>query len=167
MESCLSCPIRTEHNPLLGKRAPLSATSDAMAEPTIIHVADHRSALDRVLTYYGLTPEILEVVPSVCDWCLTRGIPEENVNRMAKCFCNWQAGECRIVIRESFSQREFDNVNFAMEFRGFFDDVRKLSSMKLNLLHLLLHEIACHTLKTMEQNPRDTWAFAEMGKHDI
>jgi hypothetical protein len=71
------------------------------------------------------------------------------------------------VIRESFSQREFDNVNFAMEFRGFLDDVRKLNSMKLNLLHLLLHEIACHTLKTMEQNRRDTWAFAEMAKHDI
>jgi hypothetical protein len=107
------------------------AALDVMAERTVIHVADDRSAIDRVLTYYGLSPEISEVVPSVFDWCLTRGIPEENVDVMAKCFCNWHEGECRIVIRESFSQREFDDVNFAMEFRGFFDDVRKLSSMKL------------------------------------
>jgi hypothetical protein len=138
-----------------------------LAQPLIIHVADHRSAIDRVLTYYGLAPEMLEVVPSVFDWCRTRGIREENVNRMAKYFCHGDKGECRIVMRESFSQRELDNVNFAMEFRGFFDDVRKLSSMKLTLLHLLLHEIACHTLKTTDQNRRDTWAFAELAKHDI
>jgi hypothetical protein len=145
---------------------PLNITSDALAE-AVIHVADHRPAIDRVLMYYGLQPQILEVVPSVFEWCRARGIPEENVNRMARCFCKWDEGECRIVIRESFAQREFDNLNFAMEFRGFFDDVWKLRSMKLNLLHLLLYEVACHILKTMEQNPRDAWAFAEMAKHDI
>ena len=54
-----------------------------------------------------------------------------------------------------------------MEFQGFFDEVRRLSSLKVNLLHLLLSEIACHMLKTTEQTARDSWAFAELGKHDI
>jgi hypothetical protein len=109
----------------------------------------------------------LEVVPSVFDWCKEHGVPEQNVGRMAKCFCDWEKGECRIVIGEAFSQRAFDSANFTMELRGFVDEVRKLDSPKRNLLHLLLHEIACHTLRTMEQSPRDTWAFAEMAKHDI
>jgi hypothetical protein len=145
--------------------APLNSTLDVVAESPIIDVTDHRPAIDRVLAHYGLPSETLELVPSVFDWCREKGFPEENVNRMAKCFCNWDEDECHIVMRESFTQREFDNVNFAMEFRGFFDEVRRLNSLKLNLLHLLLHEIACHTLRTAEQEPRDAWAFAEMTKH--
>jgi hypothetical protein len=42
---------------------------------------------------------------------------------------------------------------------------RLLTSEKLWLLHLLLHEIACHILGTTEQCPRDIWAFNEMEKH--
>jgi len=138
-----------------------------MSEPPVIRVSDHRPAINRVLAHYGLAPETLEVVPSVFDWCRTNGVAEENVGRMAKCFCEWEKGECRIVMCEAFSQREFNSANFAMEFRGFVEEVRKLDSPKRNLLHLLLHEIACHTLRTTEQVPRDTWAFAEMAKHDI
>jgi len=86
---------------------------------------------------------------------------------MAQCFCARNKNECRIVMCDSFSQREFDNLNFAMEFQGFFDEIRKMSSLKINLLRLLLREIACHTLGTTEQVARDTWAFVEMTKHEI
>ncbi|MGZ9004575.1 MAG: hypothetical protein ACXW20_12410, partial [Burkholderiales bacterium] len=77
------------------------------AQPTVLHVADHRAALERVLAYYGLPAETLQLVPNVFDWCRTSGVPAENVDRMAKCLCNWDKGECRIAMRESFSQREF------------------------------------------------------------
>jgi hypothetical protein len=138
-----------------------------MSEPPVIRVSDHRRAINRILAYYGLAPETLEVVPNVFDWCQANGIAEKNLGRMAKCLCDWEKSECRIVMSEAFSQRAFDSANFTMELRGFVDEVRKLNSPRRNLLHLLLHEIACHTLRTTEQAPRDSWAFAEMVKHDI
>lgn len=133
----------------------------------VIRVVEERAWIDCVLQHYGLPPQTLVVVPSVFDWCLEHGYAEDDVGRMAKCFCNWDAGDCLIVMRESFSQAAFDSVNFTMQCRGFVDEVDVLTTPKLNLLHLLLHEIACHTLRTTEQEPRDTWAFAEMAKHDI
>jgi hypothetical protein len=138
-----------------------------MGQPPVIRVSDHRHAINRILAHYGLKPDTLEVVPSVFEWCRANGIAEKNIGRMAKCFCNWDTGECHIVMCDAFSQRAFDNANFIMECRGFADKVGKLDSPKQNLLHLLLHEIACHTLRTTEQAPRDVWAFAEMAKHDI
>jgi hypothetical protein len=138
-----------------------------MSEPPVIRVSDHRFGINRVLAHYGLLPETLEVVPSVSEWCRANGVAEETVGRMAKCLCNWEKGECRIVMCEAFSQAAFDGANLVMEMHGFVDEVRKLDSPRQNLLHLLLHEIACHTLRTTEQAPRDTWAFAEMAKHDI
>ena len=133
----------------------------------MIRVADHRESIVRILAHYGLSGDALEVVPSVFEWCQAQGVPETNERRMAKCFCDWKAGTCRIVMCESFSQQAFANSNAAMETHGFYYEVQTLTSPKLNLLHLLLHEIAAHTLRTYEQEPRDVWAFSEMGKHDI
>ena len=138
-----------------------------MQTEPVIRVADERTWIDRVLKHYGLSPDSLVVVPSVSDGCHEHGYAEHNAGRMAKCFCNWEKGECLIVMRESFTQSAFDTANFTMEFRGFVDEVNVLTTPKLNLLHLLLHEIACHTLRTTEQEARDKWAFAEMTKHDI
>ena len=138
-----------------------------MTDPSVIYVAEHRAAIDRVLAHYGLAPETLQLVPSVFEWCRRNAVPEDDdVGCLAKSFCT-ETGECRIVMRESFSRREFGNVTFAMEFRGFLDEVRRLKSLKLDLLHLLLSEIACHTLRTTERGPREAWAFSELAKHDI
>jgi hypothetical protein len=137
-----------------------------MQPEPVIHAADERTWIDRVLKHYGLSPDSLTVVPSVFDWCLEHGYVEDNVGRMAKCLCDWDKGECLIVMRESFTQSAFDSANFTMQYRGFVDEVDALKTPKLNLLHLLLHEVACHTLRTTEQELRDKWAFAEMSKHE-
>lgn len=138
-----------------------------MLERAMVRVSDHRRAIDRVLACYGLPPESLELVPSVFDWCVANDVPENNNGRMAKCLCNWDGGICRIVMCDTFTKQAFDDANFTMRLRGFVDEVEKLTSERLCLLHLLLHEIACYVLRTTEQEPRDTWAFVEMAKHDI
>jgi hypothetical protein len=138
-----------------------------MLETASIRVADYRPAIDRVLAHYGLTPETLELVPSVFDWAQANGVAENNVGRMAFCLCNWAERKCRIVMCETFDRSSFDTANLVMTYRGFGEDVDRLNSDKACLLHLLLHEIACHVLQTTEQESRDRWAFREMAKHDI
>ncbi|HEX9071257.1 MAG TPA: hypothetical protein VF852_04825 [Pseudolabrys sp.] len=133
----------------------------------VIRVADHREAINRVLAHYGLGPDALEVVPSVFDWCKTNGVPGDHIGRMAICLCNWETGACRIAMREQFSGTDFENANAAMLVRGFRDELDRLNTSENCLLHLLLHEVACHVIKSTEQVPRDTWAFAELDKHDI
>jgi len=133
----------------------------------VIDVRAYRVSIDRVLAHYDLPPRSVELVPSVLEWRRKRGLSEQDPESMSHCFYDENAGACRIVIRDFVTERELDNASFAMEFRGFLDDVRRLTSTELKLLHLLLREIACHTLRTTEQRAREAWAFAELGKHDL
>jgi hypothetical protein len=140
---------------------------DVMSDASVIRVKAHRAAIDRILEYYELSPATLELVPSVFEWCQANGVAGDHVDRMAICLCNWNAGLCHIAMCEQFSAQDFANANMAMLCRGFRDELDRVQSNKQCLLHLLLHEIACHVLKTSDQVARDTWAFAEMEKHDI
>lgn len=140
---------------------------DVMLGAAPIRVADHRPAIDRVLAHYGLSPETLELVPSVFDWAQANNVADDNVGRMAFCLCNWTERRCHIVMCDTLDQSAFDTANLVMRYRGFGQEVERLNSDKLCLLHLLLHEIACHELQTTDQEPRDRWAFEEMAKHDI
>ena len=139
-----------------------------MSESAPICVADYRVGIDRVLAHYGLPPDTLELVPNVYEWAKANGVSEDNFGRMAFCLCDRAERKCHIVMCETFSRSAFDTVNVVMRYRGFTQEqVARLNSDKLCLLHLLLHEIACHVLQTTKQEPRDSWAFEELGKHDI
>ena len=131
----------------------------------MICVKDRRSWIDRVLKSYGLPSDTLELVPSVYDWCVTHAVPMDNPGQMAICACDWDKNQCHIVMCEQFTSDDFFTLNSVMRLAGFRHEVQRLDSDDRCLLHLLLHEIACHVLKTTEQKPRDKWAFAELGKH--
>jgi len=65
---------------------------------------------------------------------------------------------------EMLSSWTFAGLRLRMQ-RNFPERVKALKTNKLDLLHLLLHEIAFHVLGTNEQDPRDDWAFNELPKH--
>jgi hypothetical protein len=140
---------------------------DDMSPVVIIRASEHLEAMTRVLSKYGLPATVLEVVSSVYDWCKDNGVAETNPHRMAKCFFNWDNDNCHIVMRDCFSQADFDSAKAKMEIDGFSEETRQLVSPELSLLHLFLHEIAGPILKTTEQRPRDAWAFKELGNHVI
>jgi hypothetical protein len=134
-----------------------------------MRVSDYRPAIDRVLKHYGLTPEALELVSSVKDWREENEMIDEtdmSSSRAAIFINKWEkTGAFHIVMRETLSREKLGEINYVMQWRGFGDEVKMLSSESLCLLHLVLHEIAGHVLNTCEQAPRDTWAFKEMEKH--
>jgi len=134
-----------------------------------LRVTEYRPAIDRILAHYELPPQTLELVPSVFDWCEANGISEYSGSRPAICILKWEkTGKFHIVMCETLSEMAFEGINKVMRMHGYGEEIEKmLTSEKLRLLHLLLHEIACHVLKTTEQSQRDAWAFEEMAKHEI
>lgn len=129
----------------------------------MISVLNHRELLDRILEYYGLTPECLEVVPDVQVWCKEHNIEERNPWRAAKC-C-YSATGCHIVMCEELHDHMISSAKSAMEMNGFEEELSALDSDEKYLIHLMLHEIGCFTLQTSEQKPRDRWAFQELHVH--
>jgi hypothetical protein len=135
-----------------------------------VRVADYRPAVNCVLSHYGLTPESLELVASVEDWRQENCIMDEtdaSASRPAICILKWaKTGVFHVVMRETLSRHTLAGIDCVLRHYGFDDEVRKLlTSDGLRLLHLLLHEIAGYVLNTLDQVPRDTWAFEEMDKH--
>ena len=55
----------------------------------------------------------------------------------------------------------------AMVVHGFLCEVSTLDSDEKYLVHLMLHEVACHVLQTIEQEPRDRWAFEHLPTYAI
>jgi hypothetical protein len=53
------------------------------------------------------------------------------------------------------------------KYRGFVSEVAKLDTDMKYLVHLMLHEIACHVLRSTEQELRDKWAFERVSKYAI
>ena len=113
--------------------------------------------------HYGLSPKCLEVISDVQAWCLANGLAEENSSRAAKCF--FSPTECHIVMRDEQTDAMISSAKGAMLYRGFEDELASLDSDRTYLIHLMLHEVACFTLQTAEQEPRDEWAFRELGEH--
>lgn len=131
----------------------------------MIRVAPHRSRIDAILLDHGLDPGCLDLVPDVQAWCASRGVEESNPHRMAKCFCHWEEGTCYIVLSESLSQHQIKSGKAAMACYGLREEVRQLDTPEKFLIHLVLHEVAGHVLKTTEQKPRDVWAFEQLARY--
>jgi hypothetical protein len=68
-------------------------------------------------------------------------------------------------MREEQTDAMISSAKGAMLYRGFEDKLAALDSDRSYLVHLMLHEIACFTLQTSDQEPRDEWAFQEMKNH--
>ena len=128
----------------------------------MLRVAEHVPLLHQMLGDYGLPPTSLEIVPSVQAWCREHGIPERNPFRTAKCLCRSADGACHIVMAAEISDDQISGGKSGMERQGFAEEVRALGTDRAYLVHLMLHEIGCHVLRTTEQRPRDEWAFSEM-----
>ena len=128
--------------------------------------ADHREMLNRILRDHGLQPENLELVPDVQAWCQGHGIEEKNPNRQAKCFLKHD-GTCHIVMLDHLSDNVIAGGKGGMFMNGFMSEIDSLDTDVKYLAHLLLHEVACHVLRTTEQEPRDTWAFERVGRYAI
>jgi len=131
----------------------------------MLRVAEYLPLLHRMLDDYGLPGTTLEIVPNVQAWSWAQGIVDSNPFRTAKCLCRASDGACHIVMAEEISEDQIRGGKSGMECQGFKEEVRTLASDRDYLVHLMLHEIACHVLKTTEQRPRDEWAFAEMSKY--
>jgi hypothetical protein len=131
----------------------------------MIHVAAHRPLIDSILRDHGLQPDCLEIVQDVQAWCVSRGVEESDPHRMAKCFCHWDEGTCYIVLSETLSSEQVSSGKAAMEWYGLRDQVRQIDTPEKFLVHLVLHEVAAHVLKTTEQKPRDEWAFQRLARY--
>ena len=129
----------------------------------MIRASEHRELLDRMLTHYGLPSAALEVVPDVPAWLVAKGRERDKATRAAKCFYGPQG--CEIVMRDEQTDDMLRSQKDGMFVRGF-EDVHAILDTDLKaLVHLMLHEIACFTLQTSDQEARDEWAFAELAKH--
>ena len=94
--------------------------------------------------------------------CKSRGVRDARVFRPAMCFCMEDA-PFHIVLAEEQTDDMISFVKTTMECNGFARGIPKLDTDAKHLEHLVLHEIACVILNTIEQSPRDEWAFREMG----
>ncbi len=128
-------------------------------------VSDHRPLLNTVLNDYGIAPETLELVSDVQAASLAYGIGERSYARQAKCLCSFEHRSCRIIMLDVLSDEAIASGKGALEFLGFETEVTTLNSDLRYLIHLLLHEIACHILQSTEQVPRDKWAFERISKY--
>lgn len=54
-----------------------------------------------------------------------------------------------------------------MAVHGFSCEVSALDSDEKYLVHLMLHEVACHVLQTIDQDLRDRWAFDRLPTYTI
>jgi hypothetical protein len=131
-----------------------------------ITVTDHRDLLDRILQDHGLRAADLELVPNVQAWCRQRGVEEKNPNRQAKCLLN-SDGTCHIVMLEVLTDDAIAGGKGGMLMHGFMSEVESLDTDVKYLAHLMLHEVACHVLRTTEQGPRDVWAFERVTRYAI
>ena len=133
----------------------------------MLYVSEHKALVDQMLMHYGLPVESLEIVPSVHKWCDDHSIEEKNPSRIAKCLCRRSDGACHIVICNEITESMISLAKSGMECHGFRSEVALLDSNIKFLVHTMLHEIACHVLKSTDQGSRDRWAFDEMHKHIV
>jgi len=129
----------------------------------MIRASNHRALLDRILTYYGLPVSSLEVVPDVQAWCMANNRPENRAGRAAKCF--YDVHGCHIVMRDEQTDDMLRSAKDGMYTHGFEQVYDALDTDLKSLVHLMLHEVACFTLQTSQQEARDEWAFGELSKH--
>ena len=130
-------------------------------------VSNHRELLNRILDGHGLASDTLELVPNVGEWCQANGVDETSSFRQAKCLCRRSDGACHIVMADVLTEDAISSGKGAMEYRGFLSEVAALDTDMKYLIHLMLHEIACHVLGSTEQEPRDKWAFDRVPKYAI
>jgi hypothetical protein len=130
----------------------------------MIRVGEHRNFIIKMLADYNLREEWLAIVPSVQEWCQTKGIEEDNPFRIAKCICR-SDGTRDIVFADKLTDAMIQSAKGSMVCRGFLSEVESLDTDFKFLVHTVLHEIACPELKTIDQATRDKWAFAHMERY--
>ena len=133
----------------------------------MLQVAAYRPLLDRILSDAGLPPETLELVPDLQIWCHNSGVGEDQPFRQARCLCRISDRACHIVMVEVLTDDMISRGKDAMEFHGFSSEIMSLDTDTKYLIHLMLHEVACHVLQTTEQEQRDRWAFERVSKYAI
>jgi hypothetical protein len=101
----------------------------------------------------------------VAKWCREKGVEENNPFRHAKCSLFEKA--CHIVMVDALTDDAISSGKAAMEFRGFESEVAALNTDKKYLVHLMLHEVACHVLRCTDQASRDRWAFDRFSRYAI
>jgi hypothetical protein len=132
-----------------------------------IVVANHRELLNRILNDHGLSADTLELVPDVQRWCEANGIEENNPFRQAKCICRRSDDACRIVMLNVLSEDDIAGGKGHLDASGLAAHAAALDTDVKYLIHLMLHEVACHVLGTTEQLPRDRWAFERVPRYAI
>lgn len=133
----------------------------------MLRVAEHRQVLDRILADVGLASDALELVPDVQEWCHANGVEENHPFRQAKCLCRTSDRGCHIVMVQVLTDEMISGGKAGMMCRGFSHEVKKLDSDEKYLVHLMLHEVACHVLGSIAQEPRDPWAFERVSTYAI
>ncbi len=124
----------------------------------------HRALIDVTLQRHGLRPDQLLIVDNIRDWCVSHGAPKSSPDPPGLCLCGTADGDCLILLAAELTEDMFASIRDAMEVRGFSRELAALGTNEENLLHLVLHEIACHVLSDTGQVSRDAWAFAELAK---
>ena len=129
----------------------------------MINVKEHKDLVEAKFQKYSLPTSCYEIVPDIQKWCEENSKMDFGPFKAALCFCSTEDGTFRIVFREEQTDAMISSGKSAMETNGFYNEVKELDSDIKYLEHLILHEISCKILGTTEQEPRDRWAFKEMG----
>ena len=133
----------------------------------MLRVAEHRAVLDRILRDSGLSADALELVPDVHEWCRANGVEESNPFRQGKCVRRISDQSWPVVMVDTLTDAMISSGKAAMVAHGFLCEVSTLDSDEKYLVHLMLHEVSCHVLQTIEQEPRDRWAFERLPTYAI
>ncbi len=107
--------------------------------------------------------EELLIIPSIKEWCSTKGIIEQSEDRAGKCLLNRSTGKHLILIAKSISEDEKDSIIGAMSFHGSSEkDLEILADEWAFVKHLLLHECAHAFSSEFSEHQCDSWAFEKM-----
>jgi hypothetical protein len=125
----------------------------------------YKAKLEKIINYYVVSFEVLDIVPDIMKWSEEHRIEEDNPWRAGKCVRNLETGKYRILLAEEISYEMRRSIIGAMEIRGFSDSADVLNDEEKFLVHLLLHEIAHALHNDWTEDDCDKWAFTELERH--
>lgn len=109
----------------------------------------------------GLDADV-EVVPSIQEWCMQHGVPEDNPSRTGKTLKDLATGRYLILLPDVITDAMSSSVKSFMEASGFPDVFQELAEPLAFLRHTVFHEIAHGLDGGRSEQDCDHYAFEQL-----
>lgn len=118
----------------------------------------------RLLAAAHLEELDVETVPSIQDWCRSRGLTESNPFRCGAVFRSRETGRYLILLADNITTDMQSSVRAAMQMRGTLTNrqLEFLSEPGNFVRHLVLHEVAHALDDKRSEEECDRWAFTQL-----